>query len=40
MIKKLKRILSGMAGEIAKGMIYGNAVNCNGGSVVIGGALN
>jgi len=39
MINKLKRILRGISGEIAKGMIYGNMVLSNGGGVVIEQAL-
>ncbi len=46
MINRLKKIIKGVSAYvgvfmngIAQGMIYGNVVNCNGGSVVIEGAL-
>ena len=46
MINRLKKIIKGISAYVgvfvngfAQGTIYGNVVNCNGGSVVIEGAL-
>ena len=35
MINKLKKILNGISSEIAKGMIIGNMIVSNGGSVIV-----